>query len=242
MKPAQAKILVIVPAFNEEKSIAAVVQLVRQAMPGADVLVINDKSTDHTEHILQKNGLSYLSLPVNLGIGGAVQTGFIYAAQNDYDIAVQVDGDGQHPPEQIPNLIDCLTAGPCDCVIGSRNLAQKQMVSSRARRLGGSLLSLVLFLTTWKKITDPTSGFRAYSRRAVQFLSRFYPQDYPEPISVMDLLKNGFVIQEIPVVMQERAHGQSSITGINTVAYMIKVIFAILISKIRRGNLCQKQP
>ena len=230
------RILVIVPAFNEEKSVVSVAKAARDAYDHVDVLVVNDKSTDETEDLLRKNDIHYLSLPINLGIGGAVQSGFIFAERNNYDIAVQVDGDGQHPPEQIPLLIEPILKDGVDFVIGSRYLQKSQIVSSLARRFGGGMLATFIWLNTRKKVTDPTSGFRAYNQRAIKFLSRNYPQEYPEPISVIELLDCGFKLVEIPVKMKEREFGQSSITGANTFFYMLKVMFAIIIAKLRRGG------
>ncbi len=230
------RILVIIPAFNEEKSVVSVAKAAGDAYDNVDVLVVNDKSTDETEDLLRKNDIHYLSLPINLGIGGAVQSGFIFAERNNYDIAVQVDGDGQHPPEQIPLLVEPILKDNVDFVIGSRYLQKNQIVSSLARRFGGGMLATFIWMNTGKKVTDPTSGFRAYNQRAVKFLSRNYPQEYPEPISVIELLDCGFNLVEIPVNMKEREFGQSSITGANTFFYMLKVMFAIIIAKLRRGG------
>lgn len=230
------KILIIIPAFNEEKSVVAVAKAARDAYENVDVLVVNDKSTDRTERVLQEHDIDHLSLPTNLGIGGAVQSGFIFAERNNYDIAVQVDGDGQHPPEQIPLLVTPILQDGVDFVIGSRYLQKSQIVSSFARRLGGGMLATFIWMNTGKKVTDPTSGFRAYNQRAIKFLSRNYPQEYPEPISVIELLDCGFKLVEIPVKMKERQFGQSSITGANTFFYMLKVMFAIIIAKLRRGG------
>lgn len=228
------KILAVLPAFNEEKSIVEVAERTRKSMDGLDVLVVNDHSLDRTEELLRANQINHLSLPVNLGIGGAVQSGFKYALENGYDIAVQVDGDGQHPSEQLPVLLKPLLEGEVDFVSGSRYLETNQIVSSWARRLGGGLLGTLIQTMTRHRITDPTSGFRAYNRSALEFLCRTYPQEYPEPISIIELIMHGFRMREVPVAMSERQFGRSSITGFDTVFYMIKVIFAILIVRVRR--------
>ncbi len=228
------RVLAVLPAYNEEKSIADVAGRTLRAYPGIDVLVVNDCSTDATEAVLKQQHVNYVTLPVNLGIGGAVQTGFLYAWEQGYDVVVQVDGDGQHPPEQIPLLVDALIARRLDLVIGSRYAGKTQIVSSWARRVGGAVLGVVIRMTTGHRVTDPTSGFRAYSRRALDYLRRFYPQEYPEPICAIELLVNGYSLGEVPVTMQERQHGKSSITGLDTLFYMIKVIFSIAIVKIRR--------
>lgn len=229
------KTLVIIPVFNEEKTVAQVATNAGSIHTNIDVLVINDKSTDGTESILQARGIKYITLPVNLGIGGAVQTGFKYANEYDYEFAIQVDGDGQHPARQIPFLLEQILNSDSDVVIGSRYINKNQIVSSWARRLGGGLLTAMIYLVTGQKITDPTSGFRAFSRKAIHFLRKFYPQEYPEPISIIELLGNGFKLQEIPIEMKEREHGESSISGITIYFYMIKVMFAIIIAKMRRG-------
>ncbi len=231
---ATPRILVIIPAFNEEKSIASVAHAAAAAHPGIEVLVVNDCSTDTTAAILREEGINHVSLPVNLGIGGAVQTGFLYAWENGHDVAVQVDGDGQHPPQQIGLLLDAMSRNGWDAVIGSRYARGNQIVSSLARRIGGGVLGAIIRLGTGQWVSDPTSGFRAYNRRALEYLRRNYPQEYPEPICAIELLMNGYKLGEVPIVMQERQHGQSSIQGLNTLLYMIKVIFAIIIVRIRR--------
>lgn len=232
----EPRILIISPAFNEESSICKVAADIRRHCPGADVLVINDKSTDRTERVLQECGIDHISLPVNLGIGGAVQTGLLYAERNGYDWAVQVDGDGQHPAELIADLLGPLRQGSGDFVIGSRYLGKKQNVSSVYRLMGGYVLSKLIFLLTGKEVKDPTSGFRAYNRRTIAFLSKNYPQDFPEPISTFELIDRGFLCAEVPVTMLMREHGRSSIQGLATFFYMIKVMFTILIIKIRKRS------
>ena len=227
----------IIPAYNEEQLIVSVAEQAKSSYPNLDALVINDKSTDRTEQVLREHRVNHISLPTNLGIGGAVQTGFMYARDYDYDIAIQVDGDGQHPPEQIPTLIDTLLQKQVDFVIGSRYLHRQQIVSTWTRRIGGGVLSGSIFLLTRKRVTDPTSGFRAYTRKTFEYLSRSYPQEYPEPISVIELLESDFTMVEVPVEMKERQYGRSSITGLKTMFYMIKVIFAIFNAKIRRGRV-----
>ncbi len=228
------KILVITPAFNEQDSIIRVAADIKAACPQADLLVINDKSTDQTEKMLLQHHLDHISLPVNLGIGGAVQTGLLYAHKKEYDLAVQVDGDGQHPAEQIGLLLQPLQEGQYDFVIGSRYLGKTHRVSSVYRVAGGFVLSSLIFLLTGQQVKDPTSGFRAFNKKTIAFLSANYPQDYPEPISVFELINHGFKCKEVPVTMQTREHGRSSIIGLATFFYMIKVMFTILIIKIRK--------
>jgi glycosyltransferase involved in cell wall biosynthesis len=234
------RILAIVPAFNEEQSILTVVSEIRNADSRIDVLVVNDKSTDSTESVLLENGINHLSLPLNLGIGGAVQSGFKFAKKYDYDYAIQIDGDGQHPAEQIDLLLNPIVNDQADFVVGSRYINGDQIVSSIARRWGGGLISFLLWFFTRTKVSDPTSGFRVYNKKAIAYLSDSYPQEYPEPISALELLEHGFRYKEVPVKMRHRQFGKSSITGLRTVFYMIKVMFAILIAKLRRGGyICQ---
>ncbi len=233
-QPPAQRVLIVIPAFNEERSIAAVAQEALHAWPGVEVLVVNDCSTDATATVLAAEGINHVTLPVNLGIGGAVQTGFLYAWEKGHDVVMQVDGDGQHPPAQIPVLLKAMADNGWDAVIGSRYAAGSQIVSTRARRIGGGLLGAIIRVAAGQRVTDPTSGFRAYNRRALSYLRLHYPQEYPEPIIAIELLMNGFRLGEVPITMKERAHGASSITGLNTLFYMIKVIFAIIIVKIRR--------
>jgi len=223
------KILAVVPAFNEEGSIAGVVKELRQIAPPPDVLVVNDGSTDQTEQEARSVPCAVVTLPINLGIGGAVQTGFKYAAYHDYDIAVQVDGDGQHIASEIPVLLKKMETSRADVVIGSRFIEKKGYTTSWIRRMGVAVFTGVNSLVLGQKITDNTSGFRAYNRRAIAFLSENYPQDYPEPESVILLGINGFQLEEVSVQMREREHGQSSISAARSVYYMVKVLLAIFV-------------
>ena len=229
------RILAIVPAFNEEENIASVISDLNGA--SIDILVINDASTDDTSHIARSTGAAeVIDLPVNLGIGGAVQTGFKYAARNRYNIAIQFDGDGQHKAGEIKKLTGPIATGGADVVIGSRFLGGgKGFKSTFSRRLGIRLLQVICRIIIGKKITDSTSGFRAYNRRAFEFLSDFYPEDYPEPESVVLLGKEGYRILEVPVVMGERKGGSSSIHGLLSFYYMIKVILSMLITFTRKN-------
>jgi glycosyltransferase involved in cell wall biosynthesis len=223
------RILAIVPAYNEENSIVGVIDDINRHLSEADVLVINDASTDGTANVVRsKNGVRLIDLPINLGIGGAVQTGFRYALKGGYDVAVQIDGDGQHRASEAEKLIAPVANGEADMVIGSRYLEKKGFLSSPFRRFGNFIFRLVNSALIGQKVTDNTSGFRAYSKEAVKFLTRYYPSDYPEPESVVLLARNGFRIKEVPVIMQERTAGESSITPIKTIYYMVKVMLAIL--------------
>lgn len=226
------KILVIIPAYNEEGSICGVIEEIRALKTDMDILVINDASTDETECLVADMNEIVLTLPFNLGIGGAVQTGFKYAHDNGYDIAVQVDGDGQHIPGQIPLLIEALQT-EADVVVGSRFIRTLGYTTSRTRRIGVHVFMLVNSLILKQKITDSTSGFRAYNKRAVAFLANYYPHDYPEPESIVMLGRNGFCIREVAVEMRGREHGQSSISALRSVYYMIKVLLAIFVDLFR---------
>ena len=225
--------LIIVPALNESGSIARVVSEIHTHMPAADVCVINDGSTDNTSAIARTAGAIVLDMPYNVGIGAAMQTGFIYAARHGYEITVQTDGDGQHPPSEIPTLIDALHTSGADMVIGSRFLEDRGYRQSLPRRVGGWILSWVLHMATGLTITDSTSGFRASNRRALELCARMYPHDYPEPEVVIILHRAGLRVCEVPVTMSQRETGRSSITPLRSAYYMTKVILAILINLLR---------
>lgn len=231
------KTLVIVPALNESGSIARVVHDIHQYVPEADVLVINDGSIDDTTRIAQDAGAVVLDMPYNVGIGAAVQTGFIYAAKHGYDVAIQADGDGQHPPSEIPHLIECLQSTGADVVIGSRFIEDRGYRQSWARRLGSIILAGILSMSTRSRITDPTSGFRASGRAAIALCARLYPHDYPEPEAIIILHRAGLTVREIPVAMQPRSTGRSSITPLRSAYYMTKVILAILVNLLRAPAL-----
>lgn len=222
--------LAIIPAYNEEESILEVVRDLQENAPFVDVLVVNDGSTDETSRILKAHGINHINLIKNLGIGGAVQTGYKYALQNDYDIAVQFDGDGQHSAQYIADLIKPIEEGQVDLVVGSRFKGDTEgFKSSAMRRLGINILSAVLKLASTNKIEDVTSGFRAADRRVIQLFANYYPDDYPEPESLALVARKGLRVAEIPVSMNERIGGESSIKKMDSVYYMIKVTLAILV-------------
>lgn len=234
----------ILPAYNEEGNIVNTVSQIRkyretQNLPvEVDYLVINDGSLDSTERVCRENGIHCLSLVQNLGIGGAVQTGYLYAAENGYDIAVQFDGDGQHDPNSLGTLIRPILDGEADFTVGSRFLEESSdFHSTFLRRVGIKYLSFLLQLAGGKaagpRIRDVTSGYRAANRDVISFLARNYPVDYPEPESLVNLRKNGFRIREVPVNMFERAEGKSSIGFLKSIYYMIKVTCAILCAAIQ---------
>lgn len=225
------KVLIIIPAYNEEKNILRVVKKLDENYPQYDYVVINDCSTDTTRKILYDTNTNFLNLPVNLGIGGAVQAGYLYAQEHDYDIAIQMDGDGQHNPEYIQDLIEPILADTADIVIGSRFINKEGFQSSSIRRLGINFLSMLIKLICKIKVSDVTSGFRAVNRRGIALYAREYAQDYPEPEAIVTGTINGLRIEEIPVKMNERLGGTSSINGFKSLYYMIKVSLAIIITR-----------
>jgi glycosyltransferase involved in cell wall biosynthesis len=229
------RILVILPAFNEGLNIATVVKKIQDEIPSADVLVINDGSKDDTAQKANEAGAIVLNMPYNVGIGAAVQTGFQFAATHAYDIVVRNDGDGQHSPEGIHNLLARLQADDVDVVIGSRFIGEEGDYGTPfARRMGITILAKLLSLITGQRITDPTSGFCAFNRKAILLFAQFYPHDYPEPEAIVISHRTGLHQVEIPVNMIKREHGTSSITPVRSIYYMIKVILAILINLLRQ--------
>lgn len=227
------KTLVIIPALNEAESIAQVVAQVRQHAPWADVCVINDGSSDATGRIAEAAGAIVLHLPYNVGIGAAVQTGFIYAARYGYEVVVRNDGDGQHGPEDIRLIVCTLCEKRMDMVIGSRYLEDRGYVTPLPRRMGIAILARLISFIVGQPITDPTSGFSAFNRRTIELCASLYPHDYPEPEAVVMLHRAGLRICEMPVTMLPRQGGQSSITPARSFYYMVKVILAILVGLLR---------
>jgi len=235
------KIAVIVPAYNEESAIANVVNDINLLQAGdnfhLDVVVVNDCSKDQTAKIVKKLNCILLDLPVNLGIGGAVQTGFKYAYINSYDYAIQVDGDGQHPPAEIPKLLNHICKTNVDIVIGSRFLDKKGFMSTFFRRIGIIYFKYLIKFFTGNTITDSTSGFRIINRKILNIVKDNYPDEYPEPESIILYSWHNFTIAEVPVVMLERQGGQSSIRAFTSLYYMLKVSIAIFFTYIRfRGS------
>lgn len=224
----------IIPAYNEEKSIVRTVNSLKKAKiknGTIDYIIVNDGSTDSTKEVCEKENLNYINLPMNLGIGGAVQTGYKYAFENNYDIAIQFDGDGQHDASYIENLVSEIEKGN-NIVIGSRYVADlSEFRSTALRRFGSSLLSFLIKLCTGKKIYDPTSGFRAADKEVIELFANDYPTDYPEPDTIVTIIKGGYQVSEIPVKMNERMSGKSSLSSpFKAAFYMIKVSVAIIVS------------
>ena len=228
------KKLVIIPAFNEEGNLEKTIKDIKDNAPDFDYVIINDCSTDKTLEMCRRHGFSYLNLPVNLGIGGAVQTGYRYAYYHGYDIAVQFGGDGQHSASHLEDMVTTLIDTESDMVIGSRFIEKEGFQSSGLRRIGIKYFTGLIKLLTGKKITDPTSGMRMVNKKLLEKFTDEYPKDYPEPESVVTILSEKYKVTEIPVVMNEREEGVSSISLKNSVYYMIKVSFAILIARMKK--------
>jgi len=229
------KIIAIVPAYNEQDSIVSVIKDIKSVNSTWDIVIVNDGSKDNTKEVAESTGQAFvINLVTNLGIGGAVQTGFKFANDNGYDIAFQFDGDGQHLANEIPKILNPIVNKQYDFIIGSRFTEYHDgWKSSFLRRTGISFFRLLNSLIIKQKITDNTSGFRAYNKKAIRFLSTNYPQDYPEPENVIMMGKNGFKIGEVFTLMQERTGGTSSISLTGGIYYMVKVTLAILMTALR---------
>lgn len=226
------KVLIIIPAYNEEKSIERVINKLKNDCPDVDYLVVNDCSKDNTLGVLESIKANYVSAPLNLGIGGGVQTGYKYAKAHGYDIAIQIDADGQHDTAYIYDVIKPIIEGEADIVIGSRFIEKQGFQSSGMRRFGIKFLSTLIRICTGTKVLDVTSGFRAINREYIELYAKEYPTDYPEPEAIVRAAVNGARIGEVPVIMKERTEGTSSITPWKSVYYMIKVSLAIILCRI----------
>ena len=230
-----SKVLLIIPAYNEEESLRSLIEEIKAVCSEVDYLVVNDCSSDDTERLLEELGANYITLPCNMGIGGAVQSGYRYAAQNGYDIAIQIDGDGQHDVRFVKDMVKLIEDKQADVVIGSRFIDKEGFQSSQARRIGIRILSMLIRLMCGAKVKDVTSGFRAVNRRFIELFAENYPDDYPEPEVIVTAKLYGAVIKELPVVMRERTTGKSSINLKRSIYYMIKVSLAIIICRISLG-------
>jgi glycosyltransferase involved in cell wall biosynthesis len=226
----------IVPALNEESSIATVIAEIRAADPEFDVVVIDDGSTDRTAARAAEQGANVLTLPFNLGIGGAVQTGLQYAREHDFAIAVQVDADGQHDPSQLPQLLAPLLAGEADVVVGSRFLGERNYQATFVRRIGIRVFAALISAVVGQPLTDTSSSFRAYGRRAIGYFSRDYPHGFVETVEATVIASRcGLRLKEVPVVMRQRLMGQSSLTLPLSIYYSIKVLVAVFVGIFRRS-------
>lgn len=229
------KCLIIIPAYNEAANIEKVINNIVQNYPQCDYVIINDGSTDKTEEVCANAGYQVLNLPINMGIGGAVQTGYRYAKKNNYDVAVQIDGDGQHDVAFLEDMLKLLESGEADVVIGSRFVQKEGFQSSQIRRVGIRFLSILARILTGVQIRDITSGYRVVNRRFIEIYANDYPADYPEPEAMIIAAVHGGRIKEYPVIMRERENGTSSITFKKSVYYMIKVTLAMLVRRLSFG-------
>ena len=229
------KCLIIIPAYNEAANIEKVINNIVQNYPQYDYVIINDGSTDKTAEVCANAGYQVLNLPINMGIGGAVQTGYRYAKKNNYDAAVQIDGDGQHDVAFLEDMLKLLESGEADVVIGSRFVQKEGFQSSQIRRVGIRFLSILARILTGVQIRDITSGYRVVNRRFIEIYANDYPVAYPEPEAMIIAAVYGGIIKEYPVIMRERENGTSSITFKKSIYYMIKVTLAMLVRRLSFG-------
>ncbi len=231
-----ARRIAIVPALNEEGAIGDVIDEIKAFDASFDVVVIDDGSTDRTTEVARARGAHVLRLPFNLGIGGSVQTGFRYAYENGYRIAVRVDGDGQHDPAQLGKVLDPVLRDEVDICVGSRWLERIEgHRSSASRRIGIRILASTVSLLTRQRVTDPTSGFQALNRKAIALFAADYPHDYPEVEALVMVIRHRLRLREVPVAMRPRAAGRSSIRALSSVYYMVKVMLALFVGSFRRN-------
>jgi len=235
--------IAIVPALNEEHALPKVIDELRAFDPALDIVVVDDGSVDRTAEVAASKGARVLRLPFNLGIGGAVQTGFRFAFEQGYDIAVRVDGDGQHDPSQLDRVLAPVLSGEADIAVGSRFAADSAGYrSSRTRRLGIRLLAQVVSRIVGRRVTDTTSGFQALNRNGIALFARDYPHDYPEVEATLMVHKHRLRLVEVPVQMREREHGSSSITVLRSIYYMLKVTLALLVGMLRKYAVPAEEP
>jgi glycosyltransferase involved in cell wall biosynthesis len=230
----ELKRIAIVPALNEEETVGRVIDEIRAFDSSFDVVVVDDGSTDRTAGMAADRGAHVVRLPFNLGIGGAVQTGYRFAFEHGYDIAVQIDGDGQHDPTQLPAILEPVLSGEADLCVGSRFTGQGAYRSSFARRIGIQVFARIVSLIVRQKVTDTTSGFRAVNRKGIALFASDYPHDYPEVEATVLCVKHKLRLKEVPVVMRERGGGASSITALRSIYYMAKVLLALFVGLFRR--------
>jgi len=231
----------IVPALDEEATIGRVLDELRAFDPGLDVVVVDDGSSDRTAAVAEAKGAHVVRLPFNLGIGGAVQTGFRFAADHGYDLAVRVDGDGQHDPSELARIIRPLLDDEADIVVGSRFAAGGGYRPSRSRRVGIRILAWTVSRIVGQRVTDTTSGFQALNRRGIELFAADYPHDYPEVEATVMVARHRLRLREVPVAMRERAGGRSSITALRSVYYMVKVLLALFVGLFRRSTVPREE-
>jgi len=233
MKNQRSSTVVLIPAYNEEASIASLLGEIHKCLPCTDVVVINDGSADRTAVVARENGAEVLDLPCNLGVGGAVQAGFCYAYEHGYEYAIRCDGDGQHSPSEMKNLVEAIKASNVDLVLGSRFLGEGGYKSTWIRYCGINGLAAFLSFICKRKVTDPTSGFQILNRPLLYFFSRMYPMDYPEPEALALMRREGYDFCEIPATFRERTAGKSTIGKWGTLYYVLKVFLALLVDRAR---------
>jgi glycosyltransferase involved in cell wall biosynthesis len=241
LEPAPRR-LAIVPAYNEAASVGRVIDEIRAADPGFEILVVDDGSTDETAAVAREHGARVVTLPFNLGIGGAVQTGYRYARDHGFDLAVQVDGDGQHDAREIAGLMTPVLVGEADLTVGSRFAGTGGYRASTARRVGIRIFARAISRIVGQPVTDTTSGFRAANARAIALFADDYPHDYPEVEATVMVVKEHLRLVEVPVAMRERAAGRSSITAARSVYYMAKVLVALFVGLFRAPSLSPERP
>jgi hypothetical protein len=230
----ELKRIAIVPALNEEQTVGRVIGEILDFDPGFDIVVVDDGSTDRTAGVAADRGVHVLRLPFNLGIGGAMQTGFRFAFEHGYDVAVQIDGDGQHDPSQLSKILGPVLTGEADLCVGSRFTGEGAYRSSFVRRIGIKIFARIVSAVVRQKVTDTTSGFRAVNRKGIALFAADYPHDYPEVEATVMCVKHKLRLKEVPVEMRERGGGVSSITALRSVYYMTKVLLAIFVGLFRR--------
>ena len=232
--PTRLRSIAIVPAFNEEGALGAVLEEIAAAEPELEIVVVDDGSTDGTARVAAAAGVAVVTLPFNVGIGGAVQTGYQYALEHGFELAIQVDGDGQHDPREIDHVVAPILEGRADLVVGTRFVTGGGYRGTRLRRVGIRLFAGVVSLLVRQRVSDTTSGFRAVNRKALRLFADQYPHDYPEVESIVLLSRHGLRMLEVPVQMRVRETGNSSITALRAAYYMIKVLLALFIGLFRR--------
>jgi glycosyltransferase involved in cell wall biosynthesis len=233
-RPVPLRCLAIVPAYNEEASVGSVIHELRALEPDLEVVVVDDGSSDRTAAIAASAGARVVSLPFNVGIGGAVQTGYQYALEHGFELAIQVDGDGQHDPSEIASVLEPVLDGRADLAVGTRFAKGGGYRGTRVRRVGIRIFAAIVSLMVGQRVSDTTSGFRAVNRKALRLFAAEYPHDYPEVESIVLLSRHGLRMVEVPVQMRVRETGNSSITTLRAAYYMIKVLLALFIGLFRR--------